>query len=761
MPPRQTTPSRTKTPPRSTRSTRNTPTAPGRQQSRSPSLPPPIPERIAAAPTPDHVRLAEEWIAKKQPTDPVFAKKNLRQLERQIAYSLQSYDHCPSEYFPPIAAKYGLNRWMPTKLGPVKSRGPVCRVNGKAETSCHKPCLPAFMYTLLAAPTLIDSPTTHGLNADDPAVQQSKDLQSRARTSTQANMEVPSPKRRLTNTSSLTSAHQALFIRSQSPTTLSSQSQAAGSQLALPVPDSQRVPALQLDPSQVKRVQSEPASHHIPLPKVEVTAVDDLTPSIPERSSVLSPPPLKTAALSGWRQYNAQAKLRKRTQSAEPPTQNVLSVPLSSITPTVDDINSFQQLVPPNDVSLKPLSPPHSGTTVTSISPSTSTFETKSPSLANLAALRLDMQRPFSAAIDGANQLLHSVEQNRHSFAQSLDNIINFCEELQNQARQDRHSIISVRAERDQLKNTLRTLDNRLLHSADLLAMKDDAISKQTGQISFLEQHVERLLREEAAVGQRLREAVTEREAALEERDAARMEYEAMRSMATRAKKEMQDANAAQDVAEAALEEADAEVQQLTSELQQAKAMLKTLQADTLTSTQAIDIPIDAGVWIPESNDVDAKAPSPPRITMSESLIPSTQTFIVQPPANESSSCDVTQSQLPPPHIAPSADNHSLGVDTQSLVQSTESSISPSTKVASSVVKVAPIGGQAAESLILQPQFDHSSLVHTPHPSNIPGQWSNEDDQQVPETPLHQDDMIISVDTQNSSGGTSGSQSDS
>ena len=92
-------------------------------------------------------RYAQRWIDNYKDEDPVFSSpEQLLALEQSIGHSVQPYNHCPRELFPTVAAKFGLQRYLPTSSLPMGSRGLQCvTVAGKG--NCHRPSLPAFLYT--------------------------------------------------------------------------------------------------------------------------------------------------------------------------------------------------------------------------------------------------------------------------------------------------------------------------------------------------------------------------------------------------------------------------------------------------------------------------------------------------------------------------------------------------------------------------------------------------------------------------------------
>lgn len=92
-------------------------------------------------------RYSREWISIAQSTDPIFGKpKALASLEKLLGIHIQPFTHSPNKLFPNVAAKFGLQRHIPGKGLPKGARGPKCVVNGK-KSMCHKPCLPAWLYT--------------------------------------------------------------------------------------------------------------------------------------------------------------------------------------------------------------------------------------------------------------------------------------------------------------------------------------------------------------------------------------------------------------------------------------------------------------------------------------------------------------------------------------------------------------------------------------------------------------------------------------
>ena len=88
------------------------------------------------------------WLTDGQPHDPVFASADsIAAAERASGLLIQPYEHCPHQYYPTVAAKCGLERFVPTSQPPIGNRGPNCRLPGqKSFGNCHKPCLPTFMF---------------------------------------------------------------------------------------------------------------------------------------------------------------------------------------------------------------------------------------------------------------------------------------------------------------------------------------------------------------------------------------------------------------------------------------------------------------------------------------------------------------------------------------------------------------------------------------------------------------------------------------
>ncbi|EIW72328.1 hypothetical protein TREMEDRAFT_58491 [Tremella mesenterica DSM 1558] len=646
MPPRSGTPAKGKP------TGRRTPT---RSQSRIPStspstvsLPPPLPPLPPPLPpvsqkneqlskTNPYALLAEEWKTRDRATDPVFSsKKILRRIELQIENSIQDYEHCPVEYFPTVAEKFGLTRWIPEKLAPVKSRGPVCIVDGKTNTICHRPCLPAFMYTRMenitcktaeqkrhyptllwrwefgktgvlqpltcwscysqvdshcelkslaikpidpsflsklnssAATTKVAPATESASRSHNPPVDR---IIIRTRTSTEAGLESPTPKRPSRGNSTL------------------------------PLADISDTNVLANDPSPPHHAPEASLPLSLPLSD-EVSAV-----TLPETQAPFADPPAEPAQdppkLRLWRQYRLKAR------SAEPQTHLSTSkpfeAPLLPPLPPPPPPPPSQQQAPAQPQS----QPPHPSQSplptsfasqnppvlVPQSSPQTDSNESAAAEIvvqpttrsSTLAALRAEAEEPFSAAVKTARHQLQVATETQERSISSFNRLFEFCEEIAGEAQRDRAAIEVVRAERDKLRQSHRTLDIRLIHSSQLVSKKTEEVKSLSSKLDFLQTQYERLQREQAAIEQRIEEAVMEREKALMERDTARLRADELVEVTNQALREKVDAQTGQQQAEAAMDDAEGEVMQLSKQLEESQVTVASLHAQLLSANTKLE----------------------------------------------------------------------------------------------------------------------------------------------------------------------------
>ncbi|EIW70646.1 hypothetical protein TREMEDRAFT_61154 [Tremella mesenterica DSM 1558] len=560
--PRPRTPADPPTPARSSRRAASKTPLPSKSSSPLPAFS----DRIAKA--------AEEWKTSFQASDPVFSsKETTRQVEEKISSGIQPWDHCPSAFFPTVAARFGLSRWIPDPIPDKGSRGPACIVEGESGFMCHTGSLPAFLYTYqnhacpnaqrrkfptlifrykfdktgslipfacwachtnvdsfcsvgslrlqeLNSPSQVAGPIDHDHTNIKDSVAVSK------RKADTAQLELPIGKRthlsqEPSEAPSKTIEGDALIFSDR--------------QLPPPLPNSEEPhqtsdPVDQLQPLHPPPLVtvSQPHEPSLASPVSVVESDASLHPKKHEQPSQ----PLRTR--SKWREYHGKRQSRSSSQIPEslapppssssivtvnvPPQMPPLTIPAPVALPTPQLEHHVESIIPsslpPFPANNESLTPAKDRSTLLP------KFDSFTPSH-ELFKLRATLESHLSAPVDHATQHLISLKQTRQQTTAILDELFTKCRQAWSNAERDRAAIADVRNERDKHASHLRTLDARLINSSQKLQAKEKELEEVKKQVQFLEKHAQTAQEEAIALDERMAQALAERDKALEEKEAA------------------------------------------------------------------------------------------------------------------------------------------------------------------------------------------------------------------------------------------------
>ncbi|EIW65835.1 hypothetical protein TREMEDRAFT_66203 [Tremella mesenterica DSM 1558] len=562
----------------------------------SPSPLPPLPPLLPPVPgesAPSEISVSDDedpvqlWISLFQSTDPVFSSpRQTRQFEKFIQQGIQPYEHCTPLWFPTIALKYGLRRWVPVRIPDTGRRGPPCIVEGEDNPLCHRYCLPAFMYSLdncsvigilldLDPSISFPPPQSAIINHDTPlsAVDQINGSNNAPVLGIEVakpteHLSPPRKRSRTQSTDYLTSAQihpkpvvvEDVFLsRSLPPTVQPLPNLPVGlPDHALSGPDHSISQGPQSDalPITVEpQLHDQNDSESIVQDPLSTKAKSD-TSSLPP-----APPPVRL-----WRAYRAEVQSRPMEQISGQPSLGA-PIELNATIPVTSSASDITQDVTFSNPSL-PVKP-----IIEHDNPSTQMFAYSTPrSLPaghELQRLRDPLDNYLNALVDQARQHFNAVEAIRHDAAASLDHLIARSQRVWSEGDRDREAIDEVRRERDKHLATLRTLDTRLVHYSQLVAEKTKLVEEFSKKVLFLETDLETAQREQIAVDQRMTQAIIERDKAIQERDFAVRQRSDMDLESQQARKERDEAIALRLRADAALEDAYLELMQVESTMQE------------------------------------------------------------------------------------------------------------------------------------------------------------------------------------------------